>query len=539
VSDDDSERQYAAWGDDTEDEGTEIIAALEPGTFFADRFQVDGRLGMGAMGKVVTATDMRSGQRVALKVLHREKAAQKEAAERFTREAEVLARLGHPGIVRVVASERMYDGTRWLAMELIEGDTIAQRLRKKGPFTPEAAYEIISMLCDALDAAHREGIVHRDLKPENIMLPLGGVPSCKILDFGLARVTEANTERLTRAGMILGTPRYMAPELIETLKDSDHRADVFAVGVITFELLTGKSIYAAEDVGQLFGAILEGRMRTLASLRPDLPPAIEGVIARAATRKPADRYQTAGAFAEAYAAAAGISSQRSQLAPDMFDDQTMSTRREAGAPLLDPFAPAIPRPAPVPSMAVRSVVAIAPVRTVSDRPRAEISIGTPRVSAAQLMSSQKRTMEGHAYVPSQPPPSFGPASSYGGPPVQPAPQPHYVAPAQHESGGEVTVIGLDRSVAPEGRRPFSDRPPPFAGADQPANSVHPARQRSFTPPLGMSGDGARPIMPPSNAPAPRKSRVGLWIALAVLVVLLAIGAGVALRYVTEHGLLPH
>src|SRR5262249_8247772 len=146
-------------------------------------------------------------------------------------------------------------------------------------------------------------------------------------------------------GTILGTPRYMAPELIETLKDTDHRADVFAVGVITFEMLTGKSIYAAEDVGQLFGAILEGRMRTLSSLRPDLPRSLDAVITKAATRKPADRYQTAGAFAEAYAAALGIDSKRSRLAADMFDDQTNLEH----APLVDPFAPSIPRPAAVPS----------------------------------------------------------------------------------------------------------------------------------------------------------------------------------------------
>jgi serine/threonine protein kinase len=532
---DDDDREYAAWGDDTEDDGTEIVAALEPGTFFADRFQVDGRLGMGAMGKVVTATDMTTGQRVALKVLHREKAAQREAAERFTREADVLARLGHPGIVRVVASDKISDGTRWLAMELIEGDTIAQHLRKKGPFTPVDAYPIVSMICDALDAAHRAEVVHRDLKPENIMLPRGGMPPAKILDFGLARFTQMNVERLTRAGTILGTPRYMAPELIETLKDTDHRADVFAIGVITYELLTGKSIYAAEDVGQLFGAILEGRMRTLQSLRPDLPASLGAVIARAAMRKPADRYQTAGAFAEAYAAAAGIPSQRSGLGADVFDDQTSL---EMAAPLVDPYAPSLPRPAPVPSMTRPSAVAIAPMRAISDRPKAQESIGTPRLSASRLVGSQKRTMEGHA-IPSTPPPSFaqGPMS-YGGPPVMPAPQPVYVAPVPLSA--VPPTASYEGGIAPEGRRPFSDRPPPFAGADQAAPSVHPSRQRSFTPPLGVQGDGLRPIGPPSTRPAaPPKSRTWIWIALAVLVVLAAVGVGVGLRFVIEHGLLPH
>ncbi len=549
MSEDDSDREYAAWGDESEDEGTEIVAALEPGTFFADRFQVDGRLGMGAMGKVVTATDLTTGQRVALKVLHREKAAQREAAERFTREAEVLARLGHPGIVRVVASDRIKDGTRWLAMELIEGDTIAQRLRKAGPFTPEAAYPIVSMLCDALDAAHREGIVHRDLKPENVMLPTGGVPPCKILDFGLARFTQMNVERLTRAGTILGTPRYMAPELIESLKDTDLRADVFAVGVITFELLSGKSIYAAEDIGQLFGAILEGRMRSLESLRPDLPVTLGAVIARAAMRKPADRYQTAGAFAEAYATALGIPSQRSRLsgAHAMFDDQTNSHEQQAMAPLVDPYAPSIPRPARVPSITGASAVAIVPVRAVSDRPVPQASIATPRISAARLVGSQNRTMEGHAFSSQPPPPNPGLPASYGRPPVRPGQPrsetgPLYVAPASAAPSNPLAITAppIDGGIPPEGQRRFSDRPPPFAGADRAAPSVHPARQRSFTPPLGVQGEGMRPIRPPTGSipPPAKRSRAWLWIALIVLVVLAAIGAGVALRFVIEHGMLP-
>jgi serine/threonine-protein kinase len=505
VSDDDPER-YAAWGE--EEEGTEVVAALEPGTFFADRFQVDARLGMGAMGKVVIATDLVTQQRVALKVLHRDKAANREAAQRFTREAEVLARLGHPGIVRVIASDQLADGTRWLAMELVDGDTIAQHLRKHGPFTPAAAYAVIATLCDALDAAHREGIIHRDLKPENIMLPRGSVPPCKVLDFGLARVAQS-LEKLTRAGTILGTPRYMAPELIESNKDVDLRADVFAVGVIAYEMLTGKSIYPAEDVGQLFGAILEGRMRTLASLRPDLPATLDAVIARAASRKKDARFSTAGAFAEAFAAAAGIASQRSGIEnpADMWADQTASTELAAMKPLVDPFAPSLPIPAKMPS-----VVAVAPVRTVSDRPPAHPAA---RIPASREVVPQKRTVEGHAFAP--------PVAA-----LAPAPVPQVYAPPP-------APLPTPDAIAPEGHRPFSDRPPPFPGADQRAPSVHPPRQRSFTPPIRVT-DGvsaAAPRVAPAPAPA-KQSRVGLWIGLVLLIVLAAIGAGVAMRFFIER-----
>ena len=407
--------EYERFGDEPDDL-TEVVAALEPGTFYAERFRIDGRLGVGAMGKVVTAFDSVTNQRVALKVLHRERAAQREAVERFAREAEVLAQLGHPGIVRVVASDRTKDGARWLAMELIEGETLGQRIRK-GVMGPVDAYRIVSVLCDALDAAHREGVIHRDLKPDNIMMPASGEPACKILDFGLARINQLNAERLTRAGTILGTPRYMAPELIKTLRDTDHRADVFAVGVITFELLTGKSIYAADDVGQLFGAILEGRTRKLRELAPSLPEALEQVIVRATALDPAVRHQTAGAFAESYAQAIGVPSMRSQLsgAHDMFDAEASTTLDEqAGSPLLDPYGPSfslraprvpsmeLPAPRPIarpaltaPMPARGPIVVIAPMHTVSDRP-APARVQPIAVPQMRAVGSVKPTVEGLA-----------------------------------------------------------------------------------------------------------------------------------------------
>ncbi len=578
------DREYQAWGDDDGDDLTEVVAALEPGTFYAERFRVDGRLGTGAMGKVVTAFDSVTNQRVALKVLHRERAAQKEAVERFAREAEVLARLGHPGIVRVVGSDRTRDGARWLAMELIEGDTLAQRIRKGPPMSPVDAYRIVNVLCDALDAAHREGIVHRDLKPENIMMPTGGEPACKILDFGLARINQLSAERLTRAGTILGTPRYMAPELIKTLRDTDHRADVFAVGAITFELLTGKSIYAADDVGQLFGAILEGRTRKLRELAPQLPESLEQVIERATSLEPSARQQTAGAFAESYAHAIGVPSMRSQLdgAHEMFDSEASTTLDDqAGAPLVDPYAPSLSLRAPrVPSIeppvarpALATpfvnrgpVVVIAPMHTVSDRPGApspaRAASPAPQVRAA---GEGKPTVAGFAPLPGRPyvsgpdsvRPPAGPANAdlantapplSSSPPMprpmpmpqpmpypmpQPTPQPRSEPPPSYPRPTSDSAYG-------EGGRPYSDRPPPYVGADQRAPSVHPPRPRSFTPPLGVVRDPGSafpaPMVPPPQAPTKARGLARWKILLAVALLLLALSGGVLLRWAVERGL---
>ncbi|MDQ3037624.1 MAG: serine/threonine protein kinase, partial [Myxococcota bacterium] len=327
------------WDDDDSTVMTESLAA---GSFFGDRFRLGTSLGSGAMGRVMQALDLQEGGEVALKLLHRERARDAEALERFRREAAILQAIGHPAIVRVVAMGAAPDGTPWLAMELLRGETLKQRLFR-GPFEPRALVPLLNALCDALEAAHTRGVVHRDLKPENVLLTESGDPPCKLLDFGLSRFTANKT--LTRSGTILGTPRYMAPEQIRSASSADLRVDVFSVGVLLYEMLTARSPYPADDLGQLLGCVLEGRTVPLAQLRPDLPPAVGVVIARAMARLPADRFQTAGAIAEAYATSIGMSSGRSMLrsAPELTASPERSAfpqQEEGSSPLVDPFAAA-------------------------------------------------------------------------------------------------------------------------------------------------------------------------------------------------------
>ncbi|WP_236607098.1 serine/threonine-protein kinase [Sandaracinus amylolyticus] len=328
-------------GPEAEDdqESTVMVEVLASGSFFADRFRVGPPLGVGAMGRVVQAHDLVSGHDVALKVLHRERARDAETIERFRREAAILESIGHPAIVRVLAMGEAF-GVPWLALELVRGETLKERLRR-GPMHPHEVVPVLNTLCDALAAAHMRGVVHRDLKPDNVLLVTGGYPPCKIVDFGLSSFTAAKT--LTQTGSILGTPRYMAPEQIKSARDSDPRVDVFAVGVLIYEMLTGVSPYPAEDMGQLLGCVLEGRVVPLAHRRPDLPPAVGAVIERAMARDRAQRFQTAGAVAEAYANAIGVRSGRSQLdmpAPELATPAPH--HREGAAPLVDPFGASQP-----------------------------------------------------------------------------------------------------------------------------------------------------------------------------------------------------
>lgn len=297
-----------------EEEATAVVSATDVGGFFGERFRVDARLGIGAMGRVLTAVDMKTGTLVALKVLHKDRQKDPAVVERFQREAAVLREIHHPAIVQLVAFGQAKDGTWWLAMEHLVGKTLKDRLSQGGPFVPRDAWPVLATMCDGVALAHAKGILHRDLKPENVLLLESGLPPCKILDFGLSRYT-AKPDRITATGTVLGTPRYMAPEMLHENAPIDERADVFAIGAIAFEMFTGRSVYPAEDFGQLFGCILEGRTLSLRSVRPDASPELERVLADALARDVDARIRTVDELAMRLARAIGVSEDRAMFLP--------------------------------------------------------------------------------------------------------------------------------------------------------------------------------------------------------------------------------
>lgn len=292
-----------------EEEATQVVSSGDVGGFFAGRFRLDGKLGLGAVGRVMTAVDTRTGVRVALKVLHKNRAGDSEVITRFQREAELLRELRHPGIVKLVDFGQSKTEGWWLAMELLEGRTMKDHLATQGSFTPRDAWPIVATICDALAYAHSKQVLHRDLKPENIILLPGQTPPCKVVDFGLSR--DAAAQRITATGMMLGTPRYMAPEMLAESHTLDARTDVFSIGVILFEMLTGRSIYTAEDVGALFGAIMEGRTLRLRQVRPDALPPLDVLIAECVAKDPNQRVSNADVIATRYATCLGLSTDRS------------------------------------------------------------------------------------------------------------------------------------------------------------------------------------------------------------------------------------
>ncbi|MEM9860595.1 MAG: serine/threonine-protein kinase [Myxococcota bacterium] len=282
-----------------DDEATQVVGAMAPGSFFGDRFKIKGSLGAGSMGAVFEAADLQEGSRaVAVKVLLKGDASEK-TRQRFQREYEILEAIDHPGIVQIYGYGYDSDGkTPWLAMEKLEGETLRQRVKRKGPMSAANVSVILMKVAKALEAAHAKGVVHRDLKPDHVfLLEDGGV---RLIDFGLSLMRDS--KKLTATGTVIGTPRYMAPEQIASAHNSGAPADVYALGVVIYEALVGDSPFAASDHGQLLGAILSGRRTPLAEVRPELD-FLDESLNKAMAPKVEDRFQTPVAFANTFAAA--------------------------------------------------------------------------------------------------------------------------------------------------------------------------------------------------------------------------------------------
>ncbi len=263
-------------------------------------YELLSSIGAGGMGEVYRAQDTRLNRIVAIKVLPPHLADSSEMKERFEREARTIASLNHPHICTLYDVGHQ-DGTDFLVMEYLEGETLAQRL-VKGPLPLEQVLRYAIEIADALDKAHRKGVTHRDLKPGNIMLTKSGT---KLLDFGLAKLRQevapaasplsqlpTATHAITAQGTILGTLQYMAPEQVEG-KDVDARSDIFAFGAVVYEMATGKKAFEGKSQASVISAIMSSDPPPISALQPMIPPALDRVVKRCLAKEPDDRWQTA------------------------------------------------------------------------------------------------------------------------------------------------------------------------------------------------------------------------------------------------------
>jgi tRNA A-37 threonylcarbamoyl transferase component Bud32 len=275
-------------------------SSIDVGSVIADTYTIEAVIGRGGMGAVFVASHKRlPGKKVAIKVLHAELSGD-EVQARFKREAEIASRLGHPNIVQVHDFNVMPDGTPYLVLEFLHGESLAQRLRN-GPMPLEQAMSIVRQVGSALAAAHREGIVHRDLKPQNIFLvptEVDGriVDIAKVLDFGISKIRGSQTVK-TQDSALLGTPQYMAPEQATGQHALvDERTDLFAFGAIVYEMLTGQPAFTGETIPEVvFKVVYEPAPQLGASA----PPMVGSAVARAMAKKPEERFAHVGEFVEA------------------------------------------------------------------------------------------------------------------------------------------------------------------------------------------------------------------------------------------------
>jgi serine/threonine protein kinase/tetratricopeptide (TPR) repeat protein len=279
---------------------------MQSGDLIAQRFEIEAPIGAGGMGTVYRARDRHTGQRVAVKVLHERGASD---MERFARESQLLAELGHPGIVRYVAHGRPLTGDPYLAMEWLEGKDLSDRIAQS-KLTVAETLGLGARVADALAAAHHRGVVHRDIKPANLFLPHGEIDRVKLLDFGVARTGSASFVT-TRSGAMVGTLGYMSPEQARGDKDIDARADVFALGCVLYECLHGQPAFAGEHAMGLLGKILLVDPPSLRESHPEIPLALDTLLARMLAKDKRDRPTDGGAVS---ACIAELTSQRDPAA---------------------------------------------------------------------------------------------------------------------------------------------------------------------------------------------------------------------------------
>ncbi|HUH02182.1 MAG TPA: protein kinase, partial [Kofleriaceae bacterium] len=259
---------------------------MKPGEVIGGRFEVERRGGAGGMAAVYRARDLRTGALVALKLLNID-----QDLVRFEREAQILAELDHPAIVRYVA-HGVADERAFLAMEWLDGEDLGQRLAGAG-LTVDESLALAGRVAEALVSAHGAGVIHRDLKPTNLFLPGGRIDDVRVVDFGVARM--GGVAALTGTGVILGTPGYMAPEQARAARDLDIRADLFSLGCVLFECLTGHPAFHGENYVAILAKILFDDVPPVRALRPEVPAHVEDLVAALLAKAPEDRPRNAAA----------------------------------------------------------------------------------------------------------------------------------------------------------------------------------------------------------------------------------------------------
>ncbi|HET9953295.1 MAG TPA: serine/threonine-protein kinase [Polyangiaceae bacterium] len=427
------------------------------GTLLGGKLRIIRRLGFGGMGAVYEVEHELTHHRRALKLLHAHAARIPTVVERFLREASAAGRIGNAHIVETFDAGRLDSGEPYIVMELLQGKTLSEVLIEQGPLPIDATCDILIQACDAVSAAHAVGIVHRDLKPENLFLTGPALSFVKILDFGVSKFDVATTGEhgLTLEGSPIGTPYYMSPEQVRGERSLDGRADIYALGVLLYECLTGRKPFVADTLPHLAVLIHQGKYPTPSEVRQGLPAAVDLVVSRAMASERADRYESAAEFSRA------IARLRDSISPIALSPTQLGnpgSLASASTPLHDassraPAGGRVTRPwfivAAVGALLVVSGLTIAlRERSASDRTQGLTSDAKNPIPDASALAS---------------------ASSSTSPPSKLSPSSAPEAPARTEEIDATSAIG-NSSVEPAASVIASARPGPARPHSGPASS---------------------------------------------------------------------
>ena len=336
------------------------------GQVLAEKYRIDERISEGGMGTVYRGTHVLMDKTVAVKVLRPSLAADEKIVARFSREARAASKILHPHALSVTDFGEDQNGTVFLVMEFLNGETLKDLIRKEGPMPLPRVVEIMRQVGSAIDEAHSQGVVHRDLKSDNIMLLAATAGDyAKVLDFGIAKIKEpdgAYDPGLTSPDLVIGTPQYMSPEQCSQSPDIDARSDIYSLGVILYEMFVGHVPFLGDSPTAIMLKHLQHPVPSVLDERPDLPPAVDKVIQKAMQKRPENRYASICELVEDLTIAAGIelktpsypemkppvASGSPPVELDDADEETLVRRRHT-TPMEPPPLPPIEQPPPASS----------------------------------------------------------------------------------------------------------------------------------------------------------------------------------------------
>ena len=511
-----------------------MFAPPRTGEVVLGRYRIEGPLGSGGMGIVLRATHLGLNQLVAMKFMAPSAIEPEIATERFLREAQATFRLRSEHTVRVLDAGTLPNGAPVMVMELLEGQDLKAYIAAHGPLGPAQAVSFAVEACDALAEAHTLGIVHRDLKARNLFIArrVNGTLTVKVLDFGISKIADTEGGPLTMPDTALGSPRYMAPEQWQSAATVDARADIYALGAVTYEMLTGKIPLAGLPLEELIKRIAAGSIPSPKELRPDLPDALCRVVLKALRPYPDERYPTAVHFAAALKEASPAMGMPARPKPNfahtaptaIVDAALLMAQARIAAAMGAPPAPAstddaLPstQDAPISTTLTGPV----PAHEYQFDEKTAVSAGSEPVYTGDLSSTLQVAQVPAGFV----------ANLQNRVQVPPAPMPPAPPPAAPPPSS-VLAMGLRDSVSPGHMNatiamqmsPQPLPPPPAPTPMQPSYPPPPMHHSSsYGPPPPAQGPSWQPPAPvyPSMPPAPQPEKSGFpWLLVGMMVVIL-------------------